>query len=286
MTNRLLSLATWVAQLAPTSLKRAFYRSPALAGIIRRSLNKAAPHGLLEIKIAAGGLAGKRMILDLQKEKDYWLGTYELQLQSAIADLVKPGMVVYDVGANIGYITLLLTEAVGEIGRVVAFEALPENLDRLRDNLSMNDVDSRVQVEPSAVTGQPGPVQFLVGPSGGTGKIEGSTGRENISYSGSITVPGVSLDDYVFEKNGPLPDVVKMDIEGGETTALPGMCRILTQLRPLVFLELHGHEAAEVAWDVLSGANYCVCSMTDDYPEIYRLTDLDWKSYIVAIPNS
>jgi FkbM family methyltransferase len=225
------------------------------------------------------------MRLDLQKEKDYWLGTYELQLQSAIAELVKPGMVVYDVGANIGYITLLLVHAVGRNGQVVAFEALPENLDRLRDNISLNNVDSSVQVESLAVTSQRKPVQFLVGPSGGTGKVEGSTGRENLLYSESISIPGVSLDEYVFEDGGPSPDVVKMDIEGGEVLALLGMSRLLTQAQPLVFLELHGHRAAEVAWSVLSSVNYRICSMTEGYPEIHGLNDVNWKEYIVAKPN-
>jgi FkbM family methyltransferase len=266
-------------------MKGAFYHSPIIARFIRRSLNKAAPHGPVEIEIAAVGLAGIRMRLDLQKEKDYWLGTYELQLQSAIAELIKPGMVVYDIGANIGFIALLLAQTVGRKGQVVAFEALPENLDRLRDNLSLNDVDSNVQVEPLAVTGHQGPVQFHVGPSGGTGKVEGSTGRENLSYSESITVQGVSLDEYILERGGPPPDVVKIDIEGGEVLALPGMSRILTQLRPLVFLELHGYDAAEVAWSVLGSANYRICSMTEGYPEIARLNDVNWKEYIVAKPS-
>ena len=90
----------------------------------------------------------------------------------------------------------------------IAFEALPENLNRLRDNLSMNDLGSRVRVEPLAVTGQTGPVQFHVGPSGGTGKVEGSTGRDNICYSSSITISGVhSLSFHTWRPafNGRTP---------------------------------------------------------------------------------
>lgn len=285
MTNPVLSLATWVAQIAPPAMKKAIYRSPILSGLIRRSLNKAAPHGLVEVEIAAGGLAGARMLLDLQMEKDYWLGTYEPQLESAISKFVKPGMVVYDVGANIGYITLLLSKAVGPDGRVVAFEALPENLVRLRKNLSLNNLEAQVRIEYLAVTDRPGQVQFLVGPSGGTGKVEGSRGRESIVYTGSIAVSGISLDDYVFAVDNPAPDLVKMDIEGGEAIALPGMSRILTLKRPLLFLELHGFEAAKIAWDILIRANYVICSMAEGYPQIARPTDADWKEYIVAKPN-
>jgi len=77
------------------------------------------------VQVAAGGLQGLRLSLDMQTEKDYWLGTYEPELQAAVADLVKPGMQVYDVGANIGYVSLLLARRVGAAGHVYAFEALP-----------------------------------------------------------------------------------------------------------------------------------------------------------------
>jgi len=65
-------------------VKRAVYRSPRLARLIRRGLNRAAPQGSAEVTVAAGGLAGMRLSLDLQSEKEYWLGTYEPELQPAI----------------------------------------------------------------------------------------------------------------------------------------------------------------------------------------------------------
>jgi len=133
-----LSFASLVARLLPVSIIQALYRSSMMSGIIRQALNRAAPTGLSEVQVAAGGLRGAKLLLDLQVEKDYWLGTYELELQKAVAELVNPGMVAYDVGANIGYVTLLLARAVGSAGKVFAFEALPANLERLQANLKMN----------------------------------------------------------------------------------------------------------------------------------------------------
>ena len=63
---------------------------------------------------------------------------------------VLPGQVAYDVGANIGYISILLARSVGENGRVFAFEALPANLERLHHNISLNGMSSRVTVVPGA----------------------------------------------------------------------------------------------------------------------------------------
>jgi FkbM family methyltransferase len=273
-----------ISRLLPVPMKRALYRVRPLARLIRSGLNRAAPQGLTQISVAAGGLEGTRLLLDLQAEKDYWLGTYEPELQAAVRELVQPGSVAYDVGANIGYISLLLAKAVGETGRVFAFEALPANQERLRANLALNSMDARARLIPGAVTGAPGPVNFLTGPSHGMGKVEGSAGRRELSYMEAISVPGVVLDDFVYQDGNPEPQVVKMDIEGGEVLALPGMRRLLSEARPLVLMELHGPEAAKAAWEALTGAGYRICRMERGFPGVPSLDDLGWKAYIVAMP--
>jgi FkbM family methyltransferase len=280
----LLSLVALVARTLPMSIKRAFYRIPPLAGFIRNVLNRAAPGEISPVTVAAGELQGIRLNLDLQSEKDYWLGTYEPELQRAIADLVEPGMVAYDVGANIGYISLILARRVGPEGRVFAFEALPRNLSRLLDNLTTSSLAERVRVIPAAVVEQCRRVEFLVGPSGGMGKVDGSAGRRDVSYESIIHVEGISLDDFVFENDNPSPQVIKMDIEGGEVMALPGMRRLLNQIRPILYLELHGSQSAEVAWDLLLKAGYRICHMQAGYPHITSQETLSWKAYVVAFP--
>jgi hypothetical protein len=114
--------------------------------------------------VAAGGLSGLTLSLDLQTEKDYWLGTYEPDLQQAIQDLVQPGMIAYDVGANIGYISLLLGLAVGKDGHVFAFEALPANVERLQKNLRLN-YGRPDNYHPYSCNRPDSPVKFLSGPS-------------------------------------------------------------------------------------------------------------------------
>jgi len=115
-----------------------------------------------------------RMILDMHSEKDYWLGTYEPGLQETIAEMVQSGMVAYDLGANIGYVTLLLAKKIGEDGKVFAFEALPANFDRLVKNIELNNQSAMVFPVAAAVVDRSRMIKFLVGPSGGMGKAEGS----------------------------------------------------------------------------------------------------------------
>jgi FkbM family methyltransferase len=283
MQNFLLNFAAFAARILPNSFKQAIYKFKPLARLIRGGLNRAAPTGLVEVKVAAGDLAGYTILLDMQVDKDYWLGTYEPELQAALRQLIPTGAVIFDVGANIGYVSLLLAKAVGETGKVFAFEALPSNVEQLRRNVALNAMDARVSVIDRAVTQVPGPVRFLVHASGGMGKVAGSAGRDDRVES-EITVPGISLDGFVYGEGNPPPQVVKMDIEGGEVLALPGMRRVLTEARPLMLMELHGPESCRAAWETLTAAGYEICWMRPSYPVISSLEELGWKAYIVAKP--
>lgn len=283
MKKNVLSFTAWMARLLPMSLKRAVYRFQPLARLVRRTLNRAAPQGLTQVKVAAGGLAEVELYLDLQAEKDYWLGTYEPELQDAIMHWAKPGMVIYDVGANIGYVSLLLARRTGAGGNVFAFEALPGNLERLRANIALSGMAGQVQAVAAAVIDAQRSVRFWVGPSGGMGKADGSAGRQDVKYSEAIDVTGLSLDHFVYELGNSPPQVVKMDIEGGEVLALPGMQRLLAEAHPILLMELHGPEAAKTTWEILTRAGYRICQMQPGYLAIPSLEMLDWKAYIVAL---
>lgn len=283
MSNPLLTFAAFAARVLPAPFKRALYRAGPLARLIRRGLNRAAPAGLSEVTIAAGGLAGMRMLLDMQEEKDYWLGTYETDLQTSIGELARPGMTAWDVGANVGYVTLLLARAVGPAGRVEAFEPFPANVERLRANVALNGLAEYVRVHPAAAAGISGGLRFLVGRSNDTGKAEGSAGRQE-NYPDSLEVAGLALDDFVYVEGNPPPQLVKMDIEGGEVLALPGMRRLLAQARPVLLLELHGPEAARAAWEILTACGYIICRMGRGFPPVAALEELDWKAYLAAMP--
>jgi FkbM family methyltransferase len=284
MRKFLLNAAAFVAKILPNSLKQAIYKIRPLAAFIRGGLNHAAPTGLTQVKIAAGDLAGYTILLDMQIDKDYWLGTYEPELQAALHALIQPGAVIFDVGANIGYVSLLLAKAAGENGHVYAFEALPENVDLWHKNMALNGMETRLSLFAGAVTQSAGPVRFLVHTSGGMGKAAGSAGRTD-KYQSVLTTPGISLDEFVYEQGNPPPQVVKMDIEGGEVLALPGMRRILAEARPLMLMELHGPESSRVAWETLTTAGYKICWMRRGYPVVASLEALGWKAYIVAKPN-
>ena len=281
MKKQILSFASFIARVLPLSSKQALYRFPPLARLIRGSINASVEDGLSVIEVAAGLLKGYQVQLNLKAEKSRWLGTYEPELQAALREFLKPGMTVYDVGANIGYVTLMLSHQTGASGKVFAFEALPVNVERIQKNIALNKL-TNVTVVSGAVLDKTGSVSFYVHDSVGMGKAAGSAGRREEHYKAEITVPGFSLDEFVYEQDNPVPDAVKMDIEGGEVLALPGMSRILREAHPLMFLELHGPESEKVAWETLTAAGYTLHAMESGYPLIESPEKLGWKAYVIA----
>jgi len=281
----ILSSAARIAKVLPNSVKANIYTVKPLARFLRTSLNLAAPEGQTLVTISSGGLEGFRCYLDLKTEKDYWLGTYEIDLQEAASTLIKKGDVVYDVGANIGYMSMLFARYAGMEGKIFAFEAFPQNVERMKKNITINNLENQIIVLNYAVVDSNKEVSFLVGPSHETGKAEGSVGRKETAYRDRIIIQGISLDDFVFSLDNPLPDVVKMDIEGGEVMALPGMKRVLQEGRPLVFLELHGPEAATQAKRILQTVHYDIHSLEKGFPNLPYEKELDWKMYLIATPE-
>lgn len=281
--NFLLNIAAWAAATLPATVKKTLYKIPFLASFLRRSLNKAAPTGINPVKIVGGILEGLQIALDMQIEKDYWLGTYEPDLQAAAEHFIHSNMTVYDVGANIGYITLIASQLNSPAGKVFSFEALPANIERLKQNISLNQLESRVTIQHTAVVDTSKKVTFHVHQSGAMGKAAGSAGREE-RYQQSIEVSGIALDDFVFKQHQPKPDLIKLDIEGGEGMALAGMPRILKETRPIFLIELHGQQAAYKVWEQLTANQYSLHQMQQGYPQVNSLRELDWKAYVVALP--
>jgi FkbM family methyltransferase len=167
---------------------------------------------------------------------------YEPAVTQALMRTVQPGWVCVDVGAHLGYFTLLLARLVGETGCVFAFEALPENARWLRENVALNGFTDRVTVEDLAVTDGKQPVIRLNAPLHYTS--EWSIVRRSPVHR-SVKVQTVSLDEYFAGRTGV--DFIKMDIEGAEYIALQGSRSLLQQHCPLCLIELHGEEGQMAA---------------------------------------
>lgn len=157
---------------------------------------------------------------------------YEPHLTAKLRALLGPGSVFVDVGANIGFFTLLAAARVGPKGRVRAFEARADNVALLRRSLAENGF-ANVDVHECAVSDRAGRLAFFAsGTWYSNGRIVGDdeAGSEQLPR-----VPAVTLDEALAD--APRIDVVKMDIEGAEAKALAGMRALLRRHRPVLLTE-------------------------------------------------
>lgn len=132
---------------------------------------------------------------------------------------IKEGMTVIDVGAYIGYYSLLASRLVGDKGRVYAFEPSPECLGLLHKNIQLNNCKN-IQVFEKAVTDKSGHTTFYLSPR----NLSTSSTLKTFQDQRQIKVLTTTLDETIGDDK---IDFIKIDIEGGETKALKGMSRII-----------------------------------------------------------
>src|SRR2546427_4129523 len=110
----------------------ALFRSDTLgARLLRPLINRFVPMGLTWVVVRSGTVRGLHLLIDPQHEKFYWSGTHEPPLQQTIVRILRPGMSFWDIGANIGFFTLLASRCVDDAGHVHAFDPMAQNRARL-----------------------------------------------------------------------------------------------------------------------------------------------------------
>ena len=186
-------------------------------------------------------------------------GSSELPVQKAFQEHLRPGMVFYDLGANIGFFSLLGARLVGSVGKVFSFEADPDVAMRLRANTLRNNF-AHITVVENAVWSYSGPVNFIradatQSPDRGLGFVTSAPDRD------TVQIAGVSLDDYT--RRFPPPDFIKCDVEGAEVEVMRGARQLLRTKRPIVLCEIHSEENRQALLKEFDHAGY-ECKPCDD----------------------
>lgn len=169
---------------------------------------------------------------------EIYLGYYEPKETRLISDLVKPQMITLDIGANIGYFTMLMAHLVGSQGRVHAFEPNPDVLRKLEGNIALNSAlrDGRITVHGVALGMEEGEAEFFC-PNPGYEGAGGLKRTLRAPVAKVIRVPVQTIDGFISARGIQKVDFIKMDIEGGELDVLRGGDRLLAELRPTILFE-------------------------------------------------
>jgi FkbM family methyltransferase len=175
-----------------------------------------------------------------------WLGTYESEKQATLKRFVRTGMTVFDIGANAGFYTLVFSRLVGEKGRVWAFEPSARNVEYFLKHVNLNQLRN-VSLIQAAVCDRNGMAGFQLTDCHATGHISGA---------GEYRVPTVSLDELVAENVLPVPDLIKMDVEGAESLVLDGARTLLGRNKTVIFIALHGENQKQRCIECLYSLNY------------------------------
>lgn len=230
----------WLGQRLPASLRVALTQSPAAASLRWFTRFTLLPLTKGQIVVALSSpLSGYRMKLDmLSGHRRYALGTYEPHICSLIQSCLHGGERVMDIGANIGYLTLLMASKVGTQGQVIAFEPIPTLYDILRENLRLNACD-HVYAECKAVSEVEGVAYMQSDTANPLSYVS------HLSESGELEVQTITVDYYVNALGLDRLDFVKIDVEGAEDKVLHGMIKTLRHLKPNILLEMHANDGSK-----------------------------------------
>lgn len=190
-------------------------------------------------------IAGSKMYIDWHEEflLRKTLQTYILRPRweklttNLFEKVVKEGDVVLDLGANLGYFSLLAARLVGSKGKVYAFEPEPRNFRLLLKNIELNGYHNIVPAQ-KAISNKAGKVELFLS-DGDSGAHTIRQHHDKSNFRESVEVESVNLDEFFAGKSHPI-NVIKMDIEGAEPEAFLGMDRILKENQDLkIFMEFY-----------------------------------------------
>ncbi len=212
--------------------------------------------------------------------------------QTVMRRLVRPGDVAFDIGANVGLHSVLLSRLVGPTGHVAAFEpnaALVPNLRRtLRPlgNASLFDC---------ALSDDVGPAQFFVPADNMKASLANWTDRAADGEAREVTCQRARLDDLPAAGAVPQPDFIKCDVEGAELLVFRGARRLLDRPdAPIVLFEINGHTAAGFGLDPMEAKNFLEHFELPEYAfyqvradgSLLRLGTSNPWSNVLAVPRS
>ena len=209
------------------------YAPSRFASVIHSILNKL-PGEKYPVIACGGLLEGYRMRVEWARYRCFAYGNWEPELRELVKANVRNGSIAVDVGAHIGYYSLLLSRLVGPTGQVYSFEPVPPNFSFLTENLKMNGcanveavnravLDRQTQIRVDLPEGDPLPI---------------GVSFADASQAGSVKVETVSLDEYLLARTLKV-DFLKVDAECAEDMVLTGARRLIARDRPSILMEVH-----------------------------------------------
>lgn len=263
-----------VASRAVPQSMRSGLASSSYGDLARRVLNWMSGESKPLVRIG-GPLGGQLMRVNWALHKTYVFGTHEPSVVHGLEELLQPGWTAIDVGANIGYFTLLMANRVGPQGKVIAFEPLPENFSILQENIALNR-HTNVVTENLALMSQSKRVELRSATPGAITWVASVKVAQDSSVE-SQSVDAISLDEYVQRKGIARVDFLKIDVEGAEESVLEGATNVLKRDRPVLLIELH-------ELDHFKEQHPAILKLKKHDYKVRTLGMRQWQEHVIAEP--
>lgn len=195
----------------------------------------------------------------------YVFGAYELPTVRFIRSYLKAGDVAVDVGAQIGYLTLVMATADGGTTSVYSFEPEKNNIARFLRNMELNNLKN-VTLLPKAASEHPGTIRLYLSADANAGTHSTVFVEGNVSER-FIEIPCTTIDLEMDQQQVNRLDLMKIDVEGGEIDVLHGASETLQRFHPVVIAELS---------DVLQQARGTTCK---EFKQ--KMVELGFNSYTI-----
>lgn len=189
-------------------------------------------------------------------------GVYEKSVADTLRANLAGHQMVYDIGANYGYMSLVATSCEGTC--VVAFEPVPALAAELSAVVTINQLEDRIHIVRLAVSASNGSMRLLQPGSDETGVLEQALQGQAVDESQAMTIETVTLDDWFAGGAHPAPDLIKIDVEGAEDLVLAGALTVIDQHQPDLLIEIHGAMPAAAVWHRSELIGYQAYLITDN----------------------
>jgi FkbM family methyltransferase len=238
---------------------------------LRRSLWKTCAERKLQKPIVVPWYEGTRINLYLGNDMScptFIGGCIEPNEFAFLSSVLKPGMVMIDVGANDGFFTVLAAKRVGESGRVYSFEPSQREFARLNANRELNQFRN-IRPVAKALAEANGTAQLRICEYGHEGQNTLGDFAHQVNQAGSQAVELCTLDDYLAGENLPRLDLIKIDAEGAEHRVLLGARKTLSAFKPIILVELlegalrHQGSSPEAVIQELQAMGYLIYDFSD-----------------------
>ena len=231
-----------------------------------------------KFKILFGSNKGMNIYACPKTELSLILGTYELSTQNILRTLLKQGDTVLDIGANIGFTSLMMSKLIGKKGKLYSFEAIPSTTEILKKNIRLNKLEN-ITVFNNAVSNKIGKSSFLIPEAGKNHTMASMVWHKKDHNTKKIEVNNIVIDDSKEFKN-ITPKFIKIDVEGAEGLVIQGMKKLLENNNIKLLIEC-SEIGRNDTWKILKKLNYKCFRKDNLKKEItsfnnYRNNDFLW----------